>query len=264
LFFVPIRGSSMMHRFFVTPDSIVNKTVHFGEVQARQIRHVLRLQPGAEVVVLDNSGREYGVTLTEVTQLRVLGRIEEQRPSTGEPRTRLTLYQSLLPRDKFEWVLQKGTEVGVSVFVPVITQRSLVRDAGTIANKRARWERIVLEAAEQSGRGRLPELRLPVPFAEALSQASSSHCTLIPWEKAAKGSIGAALGRLPGDLNQPAVALFVGPEGGFSDEEIEQASAAAAIPVTLGRRILRTETAAVVAAALVLYELGDLGEGATR
>jgi 16S rRNA (uracil1498-N3)-methyltransferase len=249
-----------MHRFFVTPDSIVNKAVHFGEDQARQIRQVLRLQRGTQVVVLDNSGREYVVMLTEVTRLHALGQIEEARPSTSEPRARVTLYQSLLPRDKFEWVLQKGTEVGVSSFVPVITQRSLVRDAAAAGNKQPRWERIITEAAEQSGRGRLPELHQPISFAEALAQAASYHCALIPWEKATKESVGAALGRLPGELNRPAVALFIGPEGGYSDEEIEQASAARAIPVTLGRRILRTETAAVVAAALVLYELGDLGE----
>lgn len=249
-----------MHRFFVTPESIHNKTVRFAETQAQQIRQVLRLQPGTRVVVLDNSGQEYVVTLMEVKRPRVVGRIEEQRPSTTEPHTHLTLYQSLLPRDKFEWVLQKGTEVGVSAFVPVVTQRSLVRDAIIAANKQARWERIVTEAAEQSRRGRLPALHLPVTLAEALTKASSSHCILIPWEKATKESIGTALSKLSGSLNRLAVTLFIGPEGGYSDEEIEQATAVNAIPVTLGRRILRTETAAVVAAALVLYELGDMGD----
>lgn len=253
-----------MHRFFVTPESIYNYRVRFDEVQAHQIRQVLRLQAGTQVVALDNSGNEYVVTLTEVTRPRVVGQIEETRPIVNEPRTQLILYQSLLPRDKFEWVLQKGTEVGVSAFVPVITQRSLVRDAKSAANKRERWERIITEAAEQSGRGRLPMLHEPLSFAEALIQASSSHCRLIPWERATTGTVRAALRQalhqLPDDLQYPTVALFIGPEGGYSGEEIEQATAAGAIPVTLGRRILRTETAAVVAAALVLYELGDMGE----
>ncbi len=257
-----------MHRFFVTPESIHNHKVRFDEVQAHQIRQVLRLQAGTQVVALDNSGNEYVVTLTEVTRPRVVGQIDETRPVLNEPRTQLTLYQSLLPRDKFEWVLQKGTEVGVSAFVPVITQRSLVRDAKSAANKRERWERIITEAAEQSGRGRLPTLHEPLSFAEALTQASSSHCCLIPWEQATTGTVRAALQQalhpvlrpLPDDLQHPTVALFIGPEGGYSEEEIEQATAADAMPVTLGRRILRTETAAVVAAALVLYELGDMGE----
>lgn len=157
-------------------------------------------------------------------------------------------------------MLQKGTEVGVSAFVPVITQRSLVRNAKSAANKRERWERIITEAAEQSGRGRLPRLHEPLLFAEALARAASSDCTLIPWEKATAGTLRAALRKLPDDLRQPIIALFIGPEGGYSEEEIDQATTAGAIPVTLGRRILRTETAAVVAAAVVLYELGDMGE----
>lgn len=249
-----------MHRFFVTPESIYNQRVRFGEVQAHQIRQVLRLQTGTQVIALDNSGNEYVVTLTEVTRPRVVGQIDETRPIVNEPRTQLTLYQSLLPRDKFEWVLQKGTEVGVSAFVPVITQRSLVRNAKSAANKRERWERIITEAAEQSGRGRLPRLHEPLLFAEALARAASSDCTLIPWEKATAGTLRAALRKLPDDLRQPIIALFIGPEGGYSEEEIDQATTAGAIPVTLGRRILRTETAAVVAAAVVLYELGDMGE----
>jgi 16S rRNA (uracil1498-N3)-methyltransferase len=249
----------MMHRFFVRPESIWNGRVSFAEEQARQIRQVLRLRPGAEIVVLDNSGQEYVVTLTDVTSRHVSGRVESQRPSAGEPRVRLRLCQSLLPREKFEWVLQKGTEVGVSAFVPVLTQRSLARDVASVTPaKVARWGRIITEAAEQSGRGRLPELHWPVSFGEALGQAAASHYILLPWEKATQDSVGRALSRLTPD-NQPAIALFIGPEGGYSDEEIEQATVARANLVTLGSRILRTETAAVVAAALVLYELGDMG-----
>jgi 16S rRNA (uracil1498-N3)-methyltransferase len=251
----------MMHRFFVTPGSIRDGKIAFVEEQARQIRQVLRLQPGAQVVVLDNSGNEYVVTLTMVARASVVGEASEVRPSTGEPRVRLALYQSLLPREKFEWVLQKGTEIGVSAFVPLITQRSLARDAASVTPaKVARWERIITEAAEQSGRGRLPELHRPISFGEALGQAAVSHTILLPWEKATKDSIGMALSRPPNDSqdNRPAIALFIGPEGGYSDEEIEQATAVKSNLVTLGRRILRTETAAVVAAALVLYELGDM------
>jgi 16S rRNA (uracil1498-N3)-methyltransferase len=250
-----------MHRFFVTPGSIRDGKITFAEMQARQIRQVLRIQPGAQVVVLDNSGDEYVVTLTKVTRAGVVGLVNEVRPSTSEPRVRLALYQSLLPREKFEWVLQKGTEVGVSAFVPMITQRSLARDAASVTPaKVARWERIIMEAAEQSGRGRLPELHRPISFDEALGQAAASHHILFPWEKATKDSVGRALSRLPNHNqdNQPATALFIGPEGGFSDEEIEQATATGANLITLGPRILRTETAAIVAAALVLYELGDM------
>jgi 16S rRNA (uracil1498-N3)-methyltransferase len=248
-----------MHRFFVTPDAIHRQTmVHFSERQAQQIQQVLRLQPGAKVAVLDNAGVEYDVTLAEVTRGRVLGRIEGQRAAAGEPQNRLTLYQSLLPRDKFEWVLQKGTEVGVHTFVPVITRRTLVRESKAAANKQERWERIIQEAAEQAGRGRLPFLHPPLTFAGALERAAASDCRMIPWEKAAGTTVGMALNRLPTGVGQATIALFIGPEGGFEEREIEQAQAAGAVTVTLGPRILRTETAAVVSAALILYELGDL------
>jgi 16S rRNA (uracil1498-N3)-methyltransferase len=254
----------MMHRFFVTPDAIRDGTIHFTGSQARQIRQVLRLRPGTEVIVLDNSGQEYIVTLTTVRQTEATAQIEAQRPSTSEPHAQLTLYQSLLPRDKFEWVLQKGTEVGVSAFVPLITQRSLVQEASAATNKRTRWERIISEAAEQSGRGRLPTLHSPLSFGTALTQVERAHCALIPWEKAEGQGVGVPLSKLPAEIARPEIALFIGPEGGFSEEEIERATAAGVHPVTLGRRILRTETAAVVATALVLYELGEMGERVKR
>jgi 16S rRNA (uracil1498-N3)-methyltransferase len=246
-----------MHRFFVTPESIRGRKIAFAEVQARQILQVLRLRPGAHVVVLDNSGNEYEVRLTKVARAGVEGQAEEVRLSLGEPRVRLTLYQSLLPREKFEWVLQKGTEIGVSSFVPVIAQRSLARDAASVTPaKVARWERIITEAAEQSRRGRLPEVQLPISFSEAV-ETVAADCALIPWEKAEQNGIGAALGQLPRE--KPAVALFIGPEGGFDEAELEIARSGGVIPTTLGRRILRAETAAAVAAAFVLYELGEMG-----
>jgi 16S rRNA (uracil1498-N3)-methyltransferase len=151
-------------------------------------------------------------------------------------------------------VLQKGTEVGVSAFAPVITRRSLVRGDDVTPEKMLRWERIIREAAEQSGRGVLPQLLPPAPFAEAVMAAAALDRTLIAWEGEAQGAIGEALAQ-PGIGT---VGLFIGPEGGYEAEEIDEAAARGIAPVTMGRRILRTETAAVVGAALVLYELGAL------
>lgn len=244
-----------MHRFFISPDRRAGAVVRFDADQARQMTRVLRLRPGDRVLVLDGAGRQYEVAL-EAVGANAVGRVVAESAAAGEPGVHLTLYQSLLKRDKFEWVLQKGTEIGVAAFAPVITRRSLVRDANVAPDRLARWRRIIQEAAEQSGRGALPALRPPVPFATAVGEAASYGRALIAWEGETEHTLAAALGER---LSAPTVALFIGPEGGFETVEVEAAAAAGAQPVTLGRRILRTETAAIVGAALVLYELGEMG-----
>lgn len=245
-----------MHRFFVDPDQLAGPTAHFEGEQARQMRRVLRLEPGDRVLALDGLGDQYEIVLAEVTNGRVSGVVVDKSVAKGEPAVRLTLFQSLLRREKFEWVLQKGTEVGVSTFVPVITRRSLVRDAEDVTpEKLGRWQRIIREAAEQSGRGLLPVLRPPVSFREAMSKIAADSCALIAWEGATQPGLREAL-REKGATRD--IALFIGPEGGYDPDEIDEAVAGGAAPVTLGRRILRTETAAVVGAALILHELGEL------
>lgn len=246
-----------MHRFFVSPDHIGRHFVRFDDDQAHQMRRVLRLRPGDHVVVLDGSGLQYEVTLEEITQARATGRLSPPVAAAGEPAVRLTLYQTLVRRERFEWVLQKGTEIGVAAFVPVITRRSLVRDAEDIGpEKLGRWRRIIREAAEQSGRGLLPGLSGPVAFDETAGGLSGDDVTLIAWEGETRRVIGEALA---GHSAPRQVALFIGPEGGFDEEEVRLAETWGAIPVSLGRRILRAETAAVVGAALVLHHVGDLG-----
>lgn len=235
-----------MHRFFIDPQFIGATAVTFPPEQAHQMRAVLRMAPGADVVVLDNAGWEYAVTLTAVTKSQVLGDIIARRPATGEPATHLTLYQALLKRDNFEWVLQKGTEIGVSRFVPIITARTVV--TAVKPHKLERWQRILTEAAEQSRRGRIPELAPPLPLAEAIA-ACPAEALLMLWEAAGGMPLPAALAGKP-----RSVALFIGPEGGLDPTEIDEKVTA----VTLGPRILRAETAALVAATLALQACGNL------
>lgn len=242
----------MPHRFFVPANWITPPTVTLADDLARQIRLVLRLRPGDEIVALDNSGAEFTVTLTEVGRT-VQGQITGRRPTRAEPGLRLTLYQGTLKADKFEWVLQKGTELGVARFVPTLCQRSVVRDRTALAKKESRWAQIIREAAEQSGRGRLPELAPPHSLAEALAAAASHQLTLMPWEEAGQPPLKQVLaGHNPADIG-----LFIGPEGGFAPAEAEQARAAGAVPVSLGPRILRAETAALAACAVLLYHFDE-------
>lgn len=246
-----------MHRFFVDPGQINGLIVRFDDDQAHQIRRVLRLRPGARVLALDGLGLQYEVLLEEVSGTRVSGLAASRVAATGEPGARLTLFQSLLRREKFEWVLQKGTEIGVGVFAPVITRRSLVRDAEDVTpEKLDRWRRIIREAAEQAGRGLLPDLRSPMPFAAAAPEVMANDVGLIAWERESRMTIRDAL-RARENVSE--VALYIGPEGGFEADEIDEAVEYGCIPVSLGPRILRTETAAIVGAALVLHELGELG-----
>jgi 16S rRNA (uracil1498-N3)-methyltransferase len=159
-----------------------------------------------------------------------------------------------MKRDKFELVLQKGTEIGVSRFVPLVTQRSLVQDVDIKANKQARWHKIITEAAEQSRRGCIPQLHPPQTLAQALADHPPQP-GLIAWEEENTLTLREALL----DEERPShISLFIGPEGGFAAEEVEAAKAAGIQAIPLGKRILRAETAALVASALVLHHFDEV------
>lgn len=247
-----------MHRFFIPQAHGYNvgQTLVLPEEPAHQVRHVLRMRPDDQILVLDNQGRQYTVTLEKVTRDVVFGEVTAQAAASGEPSVHLTLYQAWLKRDNFEWILQKGTELGVARFVPVVTRRSVIRETAVKPNKLSRWQRIITEAAEQCGRARLPELAEPLTLEDAFAQAQRS-LAFIPWEEAQSGSVRQALATASA-ASAPEIALFIGPEGGFDPEEVAAAQENGIRPVTLGPRVLRSETAAIVAAALFLYELGQL------
>ncbi len=254
-----------LHRFFVPPEWLQGEGVEITGPLTHQMRNVLRLKPGDRVILLDNSGWEYQVEVSEVSRERVAGQILQKSLATSEPRTKITLYQSLLRGRAFETVLQKCTEVGVVAFVPVVAARCIISSLEDIGeNKRERWRRIILEAAEQSRRARLPVLRPALLLRQAWLEASRGGLTIVPWEEAGSKEPGKeesnglrsllkAAKPIPFSIN-----LFIGPEGGFTPQEIEQGQRYGAIPVTLGPRILRAETAGLVAAAAILYELGDM------
>ncbi len=248
---------STLHRFFINAEQIKGTDVLLKQPHTHQIRNVLRMHPGDRIVVLDNSGWEYLVELTSVDREEVRGQIVEKRLNTSEPSVKVTLYQALLKGENFELVLQKGTEIGVVSFVPLISERCIVSDVDYVVKRRERWERIIAEAAEQSGRGFLPRLEEPVLFARACRDLKlRGGLALMPWEGERKRSLREALA---GDKKPFSISIIVGPEGGFSEKEVEMARRYGIITVSLGPRILRAETAGIVAAALVLYELGDMG-----
>lgn len=247
-----------MNRFFLSPANIKDQVVHFPGDIARQIRHVLRLGPGDVVEVLDNSGQVYRVRLElDPDGSQVTGRVQDSYEAETEPGYPLILYFGLTGREKVEWILQKGTEIGITTFQPFISSRTLVQSPEVSPKKQDRWERIIREAAEQSHRGRLPELKAPSAFTDCVLVAQEANgLNLLAWEAAdpATQPMPQALKSYSGG----AIGLFVGPEGGFSTAEVDLARSNGCQVVSLGSRILRMETAALVFPALVLYGLGAL------
>ncbi|HEV2836276.1 MAG TPA: 16S rRNA (uracil(1498)-N(3))-methyltransferase [Pyrinomonadaceae bacterium] len=240
----------MTRRRFFAPPSAFNfnkRIVALTSDEARHLREVLRLKPGDAVSVFDGEGKEFRCAVVqarrESAELELQEEIEAARP---ESPLEITLAVALLKGEKFDLVVQKATELGVNEFVPLITRYADIklRDESDAVKRVARWQRIALEAAKQSGRAVVPEVNLPVSFESVLK----NPCFLFS-EKGGHG-----LTRMDTDK----VTAIVGSEGGWSDEELDQARAAGAQLVTLGGRILRAETAAITAAALLQHRFGDL------
>ena len=240
-----------MPRFFVAKEDIRNGIVTVSGEDAHHISRALRMAAGERVTVCDAEGTDYECVLTDFLPDRVLARVERSRPTDREPPYIAVLYQGLPKADKLENVIQKAVECGVSRIVPFESERCVARIGdGDGEKKNARRNRIAAEAAKQCGRGILPAVEPAKPFREAVAEVARFDLALICYE--GEGTtplpsvLAAAKSRMP---ERPAVALMVGSEGGFSLGEAEAAKAAGWIPVGLGKRILRTETAPVFALA---------------
>ncbi|MDP2728033.1 MAG: RsmE family RNA methyltransferase, partial [Dehalococcoidia bacterium] len=186
--------------------------------QAYQISRVLRFRKGDPLILLDNSGWEYLVEISAVSDGCVLARLTERRPAPPEPRLSVTIYQGLLKGKKFDWTLQKGTEIGVAAFVPIACERCVALPAEDRSGQR--WGHIIQEAAEQCGRGRLPNLGPPRTFRDACDEAARPSFLL--WERPGAASLREMLHKASWEQTGQ-VGLFVGPEGGFSREEVSYA-----------------------------------------
>ena len=265
-----------MHRFFVHPDLLqrTNIDIPLPKELAHQVRDVIRLDIGEQLLLLDNSGNEILATVAKINKASVEVHLLERRPGSSEPAVRIILCQGLLKSTRFEWILEKGTELGVSVFSPIICRRSMVGLQGAGSSKIQRWQRIIQEAAEQSGRSLLPEL-LPIrPLVVALDDISPGSLAVMPWEEEhlltlhdalhtsirssenLGGTLAVARSMEPQTQQLPSpIVLFIGPEGGLMTEEVALAQRHGVQVVTLGTRILRAETAAIATVANVMYEL---------
>lgn len=250
-----------MRRFFVECDAMSGDRVTISGKDARHIVKVLRLKPGDVVLVVNSIGQKHVARIVATRETSVEVKIEDTYESgASEPRVPVTLVQGLPKADKMNEIVQKCTEIGVSRVIPILTERSVMRPDNASADRKvARWRRIAEEAAKQSGRDIVPLVEDVGTLSSAIATLSAEGVhMLFPWELEEERSLRQALLE-PGLSSAPGIGFFIGPEGGFSYSEVEYARNHGATTVTLGPRILRTETAGPVVTAIILYDMGELG-----
>ncbi|MBO7746479.1 16S rRNA (uracil(1498)-N(3))-methyltransferase [Paenibacillus sp. MWE-103] len=253
-----------MQRYFVTPEQIEGSRIVLAGDDAHHITRVMRMEAGDVIVVSDGVSRVAEARIAAVSPGRVEADAAEWLPMGGEPLWSVTVAQSLPKGDKMELVIQKGTEIGAAAFLPFESQRMIVQYDGKKEAKRLeRWAKIAKEAAEQAHRSRIPAIEAVASWKRLVARIPSYDLALFCYEKESGGKglreAVAARARDGGWDGARSVLLVVGPEGGFTEREAEEAEEAGAVVVGLGKRILRTETAAMVGLACLMYESGEMG-----
>lgn len=252
-----------MQRYFVSPEQFGADQVTIGGEDARHIAKVMRGKAGDKLIVSDGVSREALVEIASLEMGGVVVNILEPLDMTHEPRIQITVAQSLPKGDKLETVIQKCTEIGAVAFAPFLSERTIVQyDERKESRRLERWRKICKEAAEQAHRNIVPAVHSPLSWKQLLQSFSGYDAVYFCYEKEEGLQLRSAaapwLAALPPESGGK-VMIVVGPEGGFSPEEGRAAEAAGAVSVGLGRRILRCETAGMVAAACILYESGEMG-----
>lgn len=230
------------------------------------MRTVLRMRPGDRLTVCDGARTDHDCRIVAFGAAQVSLEILSRQINQAEPPYTAILYQGLAKGDKMDAIIQKAVELGAASIVPVICQRCVAMpEPADIARKLLRWNRIAAEAAKQCGRGQIPQVAAPLAFADAVVQASRADLALIPWEQERRLSLRDALAGFAGldrpsgtaPPIRPSLSFLIGPEGGLTEPEVELARARGIRPVSLGRRILRTETAGPAVLAMLLYRADD-------
>lgn len=235
-----------MPRFFISPSAVNGKTACIEGEDVSHIGRVLRMRTGDEITLCDGSCNDYFCIISEITKNQIICNIIKEEKNTAEPSCRITLFQGVPKGSKMDIIVQKCVEAGVFEIIPVMTKRVVAK--GDI--KAERLNKISEEAAKQAGRGIIPKVRDAVTFDEAIRMAGNFDLAIIPYEEEREISLKSILrGKTPGN-----VAVIIGPEGGFEQSEVAQAISSGLCSVTLGKRILRTETAGLAVISNITYE----------
>lgn len=241
-----------MHRFYSTKKNADGKIIITGP-DVNHIRNVLRMKPLERIQVCDGKGTEYECIIETLDAGQVVADVVKEAASENELPVKITLYQGLPKKEKMELIIQKAVELGAAEIVPVAMKRCIVKleDEKKEIKKRERWQMISESAAKQSKRGIIPEVEKVRDFPKAVREALAKGMVLIPYENAnGMQTFRDAVKELTGE-----VAVFIGPEGGFEEEEIAWAMEEGAVPISLGKRILRTETAGLATLSILMYEI---------
>lgn len=247
-----------MHRFFIAPEQVTGNKVRISGSEARHVERVLRLQAGDEIVLFDGSGWEYTVLLTGKDNGELIGEVLARQQVDREAGLQLHLVQGMARGERMDLVIQKAAELGVYGIHPLASEHSVVQLQGERAGKKLRrWQQIAREACKQCRRNMVPQVE-PIRSLTACLERMQGEAGIMLYEDEHQVSLRHLL-HSTDILERERIYLLVGPEGGFSPREVEVARQAGVITAGLGKRILRTETAGLVACSILLYECGDLG-----
>lgn len=246
-----------MSKFFVKRDSFFGEKILISNEDVNHITKVLRLLEKDIIIVCDCEGTDYKAEIEKIEKHLVTLRILESYKSMGEPSIKVTLYQGLPKASKLDYIIQKTVELGINKIVPVITNRTVVKIENDKAAeaKTERWQKIAYEAAKQCGRGILPQVEKPLLFDELLLRIPSHELIIMLYENEKDNSLKNTLAL---HKNATDIAIIIGPEGGFAQNEVQRAIEAGAKTAGLGSRILRTETAPVSVVSVLMYEYNQL------
>lgn len=251
-----------MHKFFVDPKYITGDTAIICGDDVKHIYKVLRLQPGEKVGINNTKGKEFLAEIQDVSKTQVTVNILEELATNNESPIEVYLFQGIPKSSKMDFIVQKCTELGVFKITPLITERVIVKNEIGEFKKVDRWQKIALEACKQSKRTIIPEIETPIDFKEFKARIKSMDLMIVPYENEKGTGIKNVINEIKeiNEINKiKKVGIVIGPEGGFEEEEIYELISLGAKIVTLGPRIMRTETAGMVSLSLIMYELGDLG-----
>lgn len=246
-----------MPKFFTARENISENEIIIDSEDAKHIKKVLRLSEGDVITVCDGRGIDYEAEICAIEQNRIKCIILSSRVCDTEPGVRVTLYQGLPKASKMDYIIQKTTELGIARIVPAKLSRCVVKleNAAAESKKTERWQKIAYEAAKQSGRGVVPEVSSPMSIEEIIKDISGDELCFVPYECEQETRLSDVLNGI-GAVKS--VSFIIGPEGGFDITEIEKLRAAGIKTITLGRRILRTETAGEAVLAMLMYGLGEV------
>jgi 16S rRNA (uracil1498-N3)-methyltransferase len=243
-----------MSTFFVTPDAITPPTIRMTGDLLHHLRDSLRLHPGDSLTLNDGCGTRYRVEVTHITSQAIDSRIIDQQTQPARRTSPIVLGQAFIKGDKMDWVIQKATELGVAIIVPIHSTHSVIKpNPERLEHQRSRWERIARDAAQQSERWTIPTIAKPVDLSQICRQYASAPLKGILAERSTGSSL--ATMPLPPQDHQHPIVLLVGPEGGWAPDEQRLAQEQRFLPLTLGPRILRAETAAIAALSILQSRL---------